>query len=404
MTKRPRVLLITNLFAPDELAGASLYSDMALYFAEQGYETRVLSTFSYYPAWKRRAEDRGKLVSDESWNGIPLRRVSMYIPRRPGGLSRIVSDISFFFSILAGNFRDGWVPDVVVTACPMFSQCLAQRFLYPGRRIPRLIIVQDFVVDAALELKILRPAEAFQFLRHIERWALRSAETLTTISIPMLNKLQALVGADRRTCYIPNWIHSTLKAAIEKVRLGSGERAPRRFFYSGNLGVKQGLADFVADFESFSHDWTFHIHGDGANRDLLLSAIKDPSRVELKPVLAEADYAKALLECSACVITQAGDVGANFLPSKLLPALIAGTPVLAVCDAGSPLAVEVTRGEFGVVIPPKDVEALKATISRWTESPETLKKYSQNALIWAQQFDRAKILDQFRAEISTLLE
>jgi len=57
-----------------------------------------------------------------------------------------------------------------------------------------------------------------------------------------------------------------------------------------------------------------------------------------------------------------------------------------------------------VVIPPKDVEALKATISSWTESPETLKKYSQKALIWAQQFDRAKILDQFRAEISTLLE
>jgi len=54
-----------------------------------------------------------------------------------------------------------------------------------------------------------------------------------------------------------------------------------------------------------------------------------------------------------------------------------------------------------VVIPPKDVEAL---ISRWTESPETLKKYSQKDLIWPQQFDRAKILDQFRAEISMLLE
>ncbi len=403
MINRPKVLLITNLFSPDELAGASLYSDMALYFAESEYETRVLSTFSYYPAWKRRPEDSGKYLRDENWHGIPLRRVSMYIPKRPSGLSRIVSDISFFFSILAGNFRDGWIPDVIITSCPMFSQCLAQRFLYPGRKIPRLIIVQDFVVDAALELKMLRPAKAFEFLRNIERWALRSASTLTTISLPMAAKLLAIVGNDRRIRYVPNWIHSSLRDAIEKARQTTGSRVARRFFYSGNLGVKQGLADFVTDFESFPHDWSFHIHGDGANRELLESTVKKTSRVELKNVLPESDYATALLECSACVITQIGDLGANFLPSKLLPALIAGAPVLAVCDSASPLAIEVERGGFGVVVPPRDRKALNATICQWSESPGVLKVYSENALVWAEQFERTKILAQFHSEISMLL-
>lgn len=44
---------------------------------------------------------------------------------------------------------------------------------------------------------------------------------------------------------------------------------------------------------------------------------------------------------------------ANFLPSKLLPALATGTLLLAVCDFKSPLDKEVLDGGFGGVIAPR---------------------------------------------------
>ena len=54
-----RVQIVSNLFSPDELAGASLYTDLAQYLAIKGHDVRVTATFSYYPAWKLSEEDRG---------------------------------------------------------------------------------------------------------------------------------------------------------------------------------------------------------------------------------------------------------------------------------------------------------------------------------------------------------
>jgi colanic acid biosynthesis glycosyl transferase WcaI len=151
-----RIHLISNLYSPDELAGASLFTDLAYYLRDAGHDVRVTTTFSYYPSWRLKDEDRGVPLREEVVGEIPVRRVSMYVPSKPTGLGRMRSDLSFFAGLLrAGKFPD-WRPDVIVTALPMLSQCLVQRFQHIFRRIPRLIIVQDFAVDAALELGILR--------------------------------------------------------------------------------------------------------------------------------------------------------------------------------------------------------------------------------------------------------
>jgi len=398
-----KILLITNLFAPDELAGASLYSDLAFYLKNQGSDIRVLCTFSYYPAWSLIPEDEGVSVRDESWHGIPVRRISMYVPKNPSGLKRIVSDLSFFLSIIRRNFCDDWHPDVVITALPMFSQCMAQRFLYRGCSIPRIIIVQDFVLDAALELGLLNlPGIAFP-LRLLEKWSLRSADTLSTISQQMLKKLRSIVGSDRRLLYIPNWIHESL---AQKIRVQSQDRPSRReqtLLYSGNLGVKQGLPDFIETFIKSSTGWNLRVHGGGADKDRLFEATRGQGAIRVQGVLNEADYVSELLTCTASLVTQMPGLGANFLPSKLLPAIAAGTPVLAICDPNSPLGIEVRKGEFGEVISPADVIGLKTLLKKWADNPGILEKYSENALQRAIIYSRDKILPQYEQELLRLI-
>ena len=169
-----RAHIVTNLFAPDELAGAALFTDLALFLKERGHDVRVTCTFSYYPAWKLRPEDEGLALREESYEGIPVRRVRMYVPGNPTGKERLLSDLRFLLSLVRRGRFPGWEPEVVLTAFPMLSQCLAQRFLYRGKRSPRLIVVQDFVVEAALELGI----GCARLLHGLQRWALRSAQTL----------------------------------------------------------------------------------------------------------------------------------------------------------------------------------------------------------------------------------
>jgi colanic acid biosynthesis glycosyl transferase WcaI len=402
-----RIHLITNLFAPDELAGASLYTDMASYLHDHGHDVRVTTTFSYYPAWALRPEDAGVAQRDETHHGVPVHRIRMYIPRKVGGMTRLLSDLSFLFSLLRRGLFPDWKPDVVVTASPMLSQCIAQRFLYSGRRVPRFIIVQDFVVDAALELGILKLPLISTFLNALQNWALRSAQTLSTISPLMLEKLRGKIGADRRLLFIPNWIHQSLQDEIDRQLAKGPARAVNVLVYSGNFGRKQGLPDFLQQFHaatSAGANWNLEIYGGGAEKAELASAITSNPSVKLGGVQDEVAYVGNLLRATACLVTQRPGVGANFLPSKLLPALATGTPVLAVCDGDSPLAREITESGCGAVIAPGDTPALLAALERWKNEPALIAEMSRNALKRAALYQRDNVLGTYEAELKALVD
>lgn len=402
-----RIHLITNLFAPDELAGASLYTDMAGFLHDQGHDVRVTTTFPYYPAWALQPGDAGMAQRDETRDGIPVRRIGMYIPRRVTGAGRLLSDLSFLLSLLRrGVFRD-WKPDVVVTASPMLSQCIAQRFLYSGKRVPRFIIVQDFVVDAALELGILKLPLISTFLNAVQNWALRSAQTLSTISPLMLEKLKGKIGAARRLLFIPNWIHQSLQDEIDRQRAQSPARARNVLVYSGNFGRKQGLPDFLQQFHAATTsglDWNLEIYGGGAEKSELATAVAGNPAVKLGGVQDEVAYVGNLLRATACLVTQRPGVGANFLPSKLLPALATGTPVLAVCDPDSPLGREITESGCGAVITPGDTPALVALLERWKSEPALISEMSRRARQRAALYERDLVLGKYESELKALVE
>ena len=375
-----RIHIISNLFAPDELAGAALFTDLALFLKERGHDIRITCSFSYYPSWKLRPEDTGVSLRDESFHGMPVRRVAMYVPECPGGKARILSDLSFLWALVRRARHPGWVPEVVLTALPMLSQCLAQRFLYPAARLPRLIVVQDFVVEAALELGILRLPGCGWALHRIQRWGLRSAQTLLTISPIMLQKLHSIIGPDRRICYVPNWIHNSLQLEIESQALQPTQRQRATLFYSGNLGVKQGLPGFLGLFREArcaEWGWRLTINGGGAERARVEAELAQNPGCVLGPVLKESEYVARLRSATACVVTQRPGVGANFLPSKLLPALATGTPVLAICDSDSPLGHEVIEGGFGEVVPSGDPHSLTRVLKRWQAELSLLHQMGQ---------------------------
>lgn len=397
-----RIHLITNLFAPDELAGAALFTDLALFLRERGHDVRVTSTFSYYPERKLRPEDAGVRFRDDEVEGIPVRRVAMYVGP-PTGRNRLLSDLTFLTSLIRWGRPPGWTPEVIVTLLPMLSECLALRLMPWARRIPKLIVVQDFAVDAALELKILS-LPGFAFILHaIERFALRAAQTVTTISPAMLTKVEQKIGrGDRRTRLIPNWIHSSLARGIEAQLARPIPRLTRNLFYSGNLGVKQGLPEFIDDFAAAQTNWELSIHGGGAELERLRKAVEQCPGIQLGGTLDETSYIARLRSASVCLITQRPGIGANFLPSKLLPALATGTPVLAVCDAHSPLGEEVTAGRFGEVVEPGNPAALVATLNRWSAHPELLAEMGRLAAVRAVEYSRAKILPAYEEELLRL--
>jgi colanic acid biosynthesis glycosyl transferase WcaI len=318
----------------------------------------------------------------------------MYIPAKPRGISRLWSDATFLHSIVRRGLFKGWTPDVVVTACPMLSQCAAQRFIYRGKGVKRLIIVQDFVVDAALELGILKLPGLGSILRGMERWALRSADQLSTISPEMLKKLRQKIGPDHSLLYIQNWVHRELAVEIDRQEDEAPvPREARTLFYSGNLGIKQGLPDFIEDFVAAETDWTLRIQGGGPEAERIRQRVAGSS-VVLGPVEDLPAYVMRLRQSNACLVTQRAGVSANFLPSKLLPALATKTPVLVVAEENTPLAREITAGGYGIVVHPGDKAGLQTALRRMSD-PAELEKMSALDAERAVFFSRERVLREY---------
>lgn len=401
-----RIQIITNLFAPDELGGAALYTDMAMFLKERGHDVRVTTTFSYYPAWALRPEDEGVKQRDETYAGFPVRRVQMYVPKKATGVTRMMSDLSFLFSLIRRSYYPDWKPEVLFTGLPMLSECLAMRFIYLGQGIPRFIVVKDFVVDSALELGILKLPLLPKLLQWVERWALRSAQTLSTIGPQMLDKLVSIVGNDRHMVMIPDWIHRSLQTEIDRQYAQRPPRAENTLIYSGNIGIKQGLPDFLAQFRDASYagsKWKVEIYGGGANKSALDSVLANNPAVSMGGVQDEVAYVANLLRATACLVTQRPGVGANFLPSKILPALATGTPVLAVCETNSPLGKEVTVSGCGEIVAPGDPAALRAVLQKWQDHPELVVEMSRRAKERAAIYERNNVLGKYEVELNALI-
>jgi len=222
----------------------------------------------------------------------------------------------------------------------------------------------------------------------------------------MLERLERNVGKDRPISVIPDWIHKDLQTEIDRQMPRAPARTPGLLFYSGNLGVKQGLPGFIDQFHAASGTelgWSLRINGGGAEKNLLESAVATKFGTRIGPVQEEEGYVRSLLEAAAYLVTQRPGVGANFLPSKLLPALATGTPVLAVCDFKSPLGKEVLDGGFGEVVAPGDAATLKAVLQKWKHEPGSLVEMSQAARKWAKRYERKSVLGLYEAEFVKLV-
>lgn len=101
-----RIHLISNLFSPEELAGAAQFTSLAHFLRERGHYLRVGTPFSYYPAWRLRPEKQGLRVPGERLGETPVRRIRMHGPEQPTGKFRLLSELRFLLSLV----RRGWHP------------------------------------------------------------------------------------------------------------------------------------------------------------------------------------------------------------------------------------------------------------------------------------------------------
>jgi len=261
-----------------------------------------------------------------------------------------------------------WRPDLVVTVAPAFLCAPAGLLVARLCGARRWLHVQDFEVDLAFRMGLLRGRLLQRLVLRMERAMLRRFDTISTISKRMLERLLSKGVDARRVRYLPNWVD------ISRIRPGAVSSRFREqlgigadtmlLLFSGSLGGKQGLEMIPAVAERLSHrrDIAFLVCGEGVMKAPLEAACKDLRNVHFLPLQPVERLGELLASADVHLLTQSPGAADLVLPSKLGGMLASGRPVIATCEQGTEIMSVVSK--CGLVVAPQDLAGLTAAVTR----------------------------------------
>lgn len=403
---KPRLLVIVNVYRPD-LGGGVLFADLAEGLVSRGFDLTVRCAYPYYPEWRDKTGHNGLSIQRNRENGVLVERYGLFIPSRPNSLvQRLVYEASFFASLLRDIPGRGQF-DAVMAFCPLVGSVAYGAVAARSAGVPLWLNVQDLPVDAASASGIVRSGLVAGLMGAVQKAVFNRAGTWTTISPVMADRLASIRGQFQPVHVMPNWLHESLAAEIAN-RPGKQGRLPGRpvkLLYSGNIGTKQDLVTFCRALARTNSDFSFRIQGGGgmagAVRDWVANAAD--RRFSFHGLSDESALAGALHDTDLYVITETHGAGGSFIPSKIVPAMASGTPLLVVCDDSSPLGHEMAESDAGPVFRWSEVDDVGNLIANLPDQHDVFNTWQGNALRRASMYDRTTILDQYAALVHDMI-
>jgi colanic acid biosynthesis glycosyl transferase WcaI len=232
------------------------------------------------------------------------------------------------------------------------------------------------------------------------------ANVWSTIAPKMVDRLAAIRRKNQPIYFVPNFLNRSMEAAIAEhaSKLGRLPAKPPKLLYAGNIGKKQDLLAFCQRLSQASLEFKFRIHGDGGEAHHIREWVdrQHDGRFQFGEFLDEKGFVAALFEADLFVITEKPQVGASFIPSKLIPCIATGTPVLCVCDGNGPLGNEVNSHRLGLAMEWSDVEQLQTRLSALLADGGRFVDLQRNTLKRAGAYGRSPILELVDAELRRL--
>ncbi|MDR7150624.1 colanic acid biosynthesis glycosyl transferase WcaI [Hydrogenophaga palleronii] len=400
-------------FAP-ELTGIGKYTgEMAQWLASAGHEVRVITAPPYYPAWKVGAGYSARHYRTEAWQGVRVTRAPLWVPQRPGGLKRLLHLGSFALSslpVLLAQWR--WKPDVVWVVEPPLMCAPAAVAFASLRGAKSWLHIQDYEVDAAFDLGLIKGATLRRWVQRAERWLMRRFDRVSTISGRMVDRAVSKGVDTERVLHFPNWVDISgitplVAPSPYRDELGLAPDAVVAL-YSGNMGNKQGLETLAEVARLLQDEPRIQLvfGGNGSGRDDLQARCAGLTNVrflDLQPLERLSDW---LGLADVHLLPQRADAADLVMPSKLTGMLASGRAVLATAMPDTELCRVVTQdAACGLVVPPENPAAMADALRALAADPAWRNRLGANGRRHAEaELSQDVILRRFEMQLMALVQ
>lgn len=404
-----KILLYGLNYYPEQVGIGKYSGEMGEWLARQGHEIRVVTAPPYYPAWKVNRQYSSPFYRREVINGVNVWRCPLWVPSYPTGFKRLLHLTSFAITSLPVMLSQiFWRPDIIVNIEPPLFCAPTSLLVSWLSRAHSWLHIQDYEVDAAFQLGILRSSWFRRLVLLAERWLMNRFDRVSTISLRMKIRLDEKGVEKTRQKLVPNWVDTNVihpvqnQGALRRELSVEGEKIIA--LYSGNMGEKQGLELIVAaaGLVKTEKDILFLLCGDGPARNRLKALAEGLPNIKWIPFQPEERLNDLLNLADIHLLPQKADAADLVMPSKLTGMMASGRAILATAKEGTEIA-NVLEGK-GIAVPPGDeIEFVKA-LKRLAGDKTLREKLGRAAREYAvQHLDKEVILKEFEKELRDLV-
>lgn len=392
MTKQ---ITILSYYSPEELTGIGKYNgEMIDWLLGRDIKVVNFSSVPFYPYWRIYKGYKNRLYTKKTSKNYVDIRSWVYIPRSPGALKKIISELTYFLSLslsLLVNLKSLRRSRLTIVILPPFFLPLMPLIFKLFIKTKILCHVQDLQVDAALELKLL-PEWLCKFLEKFEKWQMNNVNYLSTISEGMRQKM-IKKKLNKKIFLMPNWSNIELVKPIPNdywlhQHLGL-PMSKRLIVYSGNIGEKQGLELILKVAQMFRENEVFEfvILGEGLYNQRLSQLSKELNLKNLTlGSLVPKDKISQMLNSSFIqLVIQKPEGADSFLPSKLTNILAAGCASIVTANEGTTLYDLMKPNMVSYIIEPESIDGLKNAILEIYNNEKLRLMLMLNARKWAEK-------------------
>lgn len=398
------ITIIGINYYPEDSAIGLYTTQKAEFLTSKGYNVSVITGFPYYPQWAitKKYKEKPYLIK-ETINNVTVYRSKQYVPKNPTFFKRILHLLSFTFGSFINIFRVPR-PDIVISIIP-FTTTVFLGWLLKLRYNSKLWVhIQDFEFDAAVDSGLLGKNKRLmiKFFLWVEKTILKKANSISTISYSMLEKLKQKVN--NKSYYFPNWIDTKHFNNLTKKHHQYLSSNKFKILYSGNVGSKQDWNFFFKFLDHISEidKVELILVGEGAEKEKVVKELEKYSNATHYNLVPYEQLPQLLSSADLHILFQKSNVKDTVMPSKLLGMMASSKPSIVTGNLESEVAKVFESSKGGYYFDGRSVEEVINATKKIKEDLDLSKKIGDNAQKYViENFSKEKILTSFINQLET---
>jgi colanic acid biosynthesis glycosyl transferase WcaI len=370
---KKKVLIHSIVFSPDGVSTAYLYNDIALRFANEGFDVTVLTTTPHYNVVENELRKQplkaklGGVYYESDFNGIKV----LHVPQKKfqSFFLRVAGFVYWhFLSLILGLLQKN--VSLILSPSPPLTIGLVNVIIGFFKNAKVIYNVQEIYPDFLINQGNLTFKPAIKALKGLERFVYERSDAVTTIDSVFYQTIEGRFTDKSKLHIIPNFVDTEIyrplhegSASIDH-ELFPPKQGVLKLMYAGNIGHAQDWEPLIAVARELRElPVEFWVIGEGVMKVRLEEDIKlyRLQNIHLIPYQSREQMPALIAYADLHFIFMSPQMDGQGFPSKVYTIMACAKPMLVISGKNTPLN-NFLKGSDAAILIEADTLAEKTTL------------------------------------------